>query len=107
LKSNILTLSEELKKGFDEETKAYNDDEKKIEAERKYKVECITVKTLKHAHHHNMNCSFEQLFKVTQDGKNKEFRVAEKFLKEIVEELIIKRYCERIEGQRNVFRYIA
>jgi hypothetical protein len=38
LKSNILTLSEELKKGFDEETKAYNDDEKKIEAERKYKV---------------------------------------------------------------------
>jgi hypothetical protein len=44
---------------------------------------------------------------VTQDGKNKEFRVTEKFLKEIVEELIIKRYCERIEGQRNVFRYIA
>jgi hypothetical protein len=24
-----------------------------------------------------------------------------------VEELINKKYCERVEGQRNVFRYIA
>jgi hypothetical protein len=71
LKSNILTLSEELRKGFDEEIKAFNEDEKRIEAERKFKVECITVKTLKHAHHHHMNCSFEQLFKVTQEGRNK------------------------------------
>ena len=30
LKSNILTLSEELKKGFDEEIKAFNEDEKRI-----------------------------------------------------------------------------
>lgn len=93
VKGNILGLNEELKKGFEEEVKAFNDDEKRIEAERKFKVECITVKSLKHAHHHHMNCTFEQLFKVTQEGRNKEFRVTEKYLKEIVEELINKKYC--------------
>ena len=107
VKHNILILSEELKRGFDEEIRAFNDDEKRIQAERKFIIECAMVKSLKHAHHHQMNCTFEQLFKVTQEGRNKEFRVNEKFLKEIIEELINKELCERVEGQRNVFRYIA
>ena len=107
VKGNILILSEELKRGFDEEIRAFNDDEKRIQAERKFIIECAMVKSLKHAHHHHMNCTFEQLFKVTQEGRNKEFRVNEKFLKEIIEELINKELCERVEGQRNIFRYIA
>ncbi len=107
LKGNILTLSEQLKKGFDVAIREINDDEKRIQAERKFKVQCITVKTLKHAHHHQMNCTFEQLFKITQQGRHKEYRVTQKYLKEIIEELINKKYCERLEGQRNQFRYIA
>ena len=107
MKGSILTLSEELKKGFDEEIKAFNDDEKRIEAERRFKVEAGVVKSLKHAHHHNMNINFQQLYKDCQEGKLKELRVNEKFLKEVVEELINKKYCERVEGERSVFRYIA
>lgn len=107
VKTANLQLSEELKKGFEEEFRAYNEDEKKMEQERKFKVEAITVKSLKHAHHHQMDCTFDQLFKETQSGRYKEFRVNEKYLKEIVEELINKKFCERVEGQRNLFRYIA
>lgn len=38
LKGNILTLSEEMKRGFEDEIKAFNEDEKRIEAERKFKI---------------------------------------------------------------------
>jgi hypothetical protein len=61
--------------GFDKAIREANDDERRIEAERKFKVECIAVKTLKHAHHHQMNCTFAELFQATQEGRNKQYRV--------------------------------
>ena len=78
-----------------------------MEKERRVRVMQINVKSLKHAHHNHMNCTFEQLLKECQNDRNREYRVTDRYLKEIIEDLINDEFCERVEGQRNVFKYKA
>lgn len=67
-----------------------------IEKERLLRVKQIAVRCLKHAHHSHKNVAFDQLFAEYSVDKNKQFRVTEKYLKEILEELINDEYCERV-----------
>ncbi len=67
----------------------------------------IAVKCLKHAHHSNKDVTFEHLFAEYAIPKHRQFRVTEKYLKETLEVLINDDFCERVEGQRNVFKYKA
>jgi hypothetical protein len=71
------------------------------------RVKQISVKFLKHAHTLNKDVTFEQIFGQYAAPTNKQFKVTEKYLKEVIEELINDDYCERVEGQRNLFKYRA
>jgi hypothetical protein len=43
---------------------------------------------LRHSHSHHRNCSFEELFKVIQEGRYRRFGVKKNYLKDIIEGLI-------------------
>ena len=67
------------------------------------------VKVLKHAHHNGGGTiSIDDLLEYFTKGKARELNVTNsKILKEIIEGLINKKYCERVEGKKNTFKYIA
>ena len=60
------------------------EDEANIEKGRRVRVKQIAVKSLKHAHHSNKDVTFEQLFAEYSIPKNKQFKVTEKYLKEVL-----------------------
>jgi len=64
---------------------------------------------LKHIHHDGGgSVTLDYLLEYFSKGKARELNVTSaKPLKEILEGLINKKYCERVEGKKNTFRYIA
>ena len=71
-------------------------------------MEAICVKILKHAHHNGGGTVvLDDMLTEFSKGRYREFNVNQKYLKEIIETLINKRYCERVEGKKNTLKYIA
>jgi uncharacterized protein YaaN involved in tellurite resistance len=88
-----------------ETTVEYN----KIMKEREKIVEAVLVKLLKHSHSMGNNkMTLEQLVKGVREYdhlKNLEISLA--MIKQRIEEIIIRGYCERDANDRKVFHYIA
>lgn len=81
---NIAMIPDWLKKMFIQESNELVEDEANIEKERRFRVKQISVKCLKHAHHSNKDVTFEQMFAEYAIPKNKQFKVTEKYLKEVL-----------------------
>lgn len=82
------------------------EEEKKIEKDRRAIVEGRCVQLLKHAQASKGGkgtITFEELL----NGHKRENKVNAMYLKEIVEHLINSGYCERLNENRNVFQYKA
>lgn len=103
----VMTTPDWVKKMFAQLSNDIGEEEVNIEKGRRVRVKQIAVKCLKHAHKHNKDVTFEQIFAEYGLAQNKQFKVTEKYLKEVIEELINDDYCERVEGQRNLFKYRA
>ena len=66
------------------------------------------MKVLKHAHHNGGGTvTFDEILQEFQQGRARELNVNAKYLKETIEVLINKKYCERVEGKKNTLKYIA
>ena len=103
----VLTTPDWVKKMFAQESNDIQEDEVNIEKGRRVRVKQIAVKCLKHAHNVNKDVTFEQMSVEYAVAKNKQFKVTDKYLKEVIEELINDDYCERVDGHRNMFKYRA
>ena len=62
-------------------------------------------KILKHAHNQNKYCTFYDF--MTACSKIKEYPINHRLMKEIVEGQINEGICERVEDQKNTYKYIA
>lgn len=94
----ISMLPPHIKGPFTQKLKQLDDDEKQYEKDRKVYVEGHCVKLLKHAHHNGGGTvTLEDMLKYFSEGRVRELNVTNvKYLKEIIEALINKKYCERV-----------
>lgn len=71
-------------------------------------MEANCIKVLKHAHHQGGgSVNLNELLEVFERPNLRELNVTAKYLKETVENLIHKKYCERVENRKNELRYVA
>lgn len=77
--------------------------------ERERVIEAVLVKLLKHSHSTGNNrISLENLVKGVREYQHlKNFDISESTIKQRLEELIARGYCERNDKDRKLYHYVA
>ena len=81
----------------------------KIMKEREKVVEAVLVKLLKHSHSTGANkMTLQQLYKgITEHPHLRNFNFSEGVVKQRLEDLIARGFCERDSADRKIYRYLA
>lgn len=102
----ILSLREDLKKSINDKVAAASNDEKNYEKDRRVAVELCTVKVLKHSQTLDGGkgtITFDEILK----QQHRQHNVDAKYLKEVIESLINRDVCARVDGKKNTYRYVS
>ena len=87
---------------------AIGESDKEIERIRRVICELHIVQKLKHAHTNKNTVTIEELqHDFDTEKRLKEWDINARFMKETLEGLIHKFFCERVEGKKNTLRYVA